>query len=123
MDKITFLVWDQGGSSFAPRRMGKATLTPVSEDDGVTYQAWLLLDSILPGDTAGGSLNVEYSETAGGTPTYELALLAFGVFLTTISLCWGFYVWRAEKMVMPTTSNNYNNVHPTEFELQRMQRV
>lgn len=64
----------------------------------VTYEQYITLEAALAGDTPQGTLHAKLRLSAPSDPGYELAVLAIGVFLTTIGLCWGFYVWRASKI-------------------------
>ena len=84
--------------------MGKAELSVEGFSDGIVYEEWIQLQSVLTGDYSQGALHVQVSLTSAPNPVYQLTLLTLGVFLTTIGLCWGFYVWRADKIAQQASS-------------------
>jgi len=106
-----YQLYDENPNSyFPPRRMGYVTydLTTLNQDDTITV--WLTLLPNIQGDTVTGSIQVSLYLSSPTQPSYEILLLFAGIFLTSISLGIGFYIWRSGKKEEKILKNSLNNV-------------
>jgi len=100
--EVIFQLYDDDPNPYMPpRRMGYAAYDLSTMPTSQTMDTWLTLVPNMEGDYVSGQIHVTLYLTAPRKPGYELVLLFAGVFLTSVSLGLGFYVWRSQKTQKP----------------------
>jgi len=92
--KVIFQIYDDNHDS-SPKSIGLATLQLDRLSEDSLEQEELKLVPAQSNDSVSGSIKVALLLAGRKTPTYEVAILLAGVFLTAVSMVLGFYTWRA----------------------------
>jgi hypothetical protein len=92
--KIVFHLYDDNHDS-SPKSIGLATVSRFSLEEDKHTEQWLTLVPNQDRDSVSGNLKIGLMISSPRSPSYEVAILLAGVFLTAVSLFMGFYTWRS----------------------------
>ena len=107
MTEIVYQLYDDDVNPyFPPRRMGYAVLSLSGVPKDKTVTDWLPILPNADGDVVTGDIRASVYISKPKKPGFELMLLFAGIFLTSVSLGLGFYLWKSSKQQQPVISNS-----------------
>lgn len=96
--RVVYQLYDDDmNPSFPSRRMGLVTLEIKEFEKDKLYEKWLELTPNLEGDPMSGKILVEWILKTSQQSSFGLLILVTGIFLTSFSLLFGYYLSKRER--------------------------